>query len=129
MQFKLETQDPQMSGEGSQRLLKTDRILKREEFLRVYEEGRKVHARYFTAFILPNDVDKPRLGITVTRKTGNSVERNRARRLVREAFRKTRWIAPIGVDIVINAKRLLVDAKSREVEREFVAFWERMLGQ
>ena len=118
-----------MPGAGSQRLLKTDRILKREEFIRVYEQGRKVQARYFTAFILPNRVDRPRLGITVTRKTGNSVERNRVRRLVREAFRKTRWIAPIGVDIVINAKRQLVDAESRDVEREFVAFWERMLGE
>ena len=63
---------------------KTDRILKRADFRRVYEEGQKFQARCFTAFVLPGSGERSRIGITATRKNGNAVERNRARRMVRE---------------------------------------------
>jgi ribonuclease P protein component len=111
--------------EVSQKFPKSDRILKREGFRRVYEQGLKVQSKYFTAFVAANQIDKPRIGITVTRKIGNSVERNRARRLLREAFRKNKWLAPKGVDIVINVKRSLVEAGYREVEAELVALLKR----
>ena len=113
-------------GEVSEQFLKTDRILKRDSFRRVYEKGRKIQARYFTAFVLSGSGSQPRLGITATRKTGNSVERNRARRLVREAFRRNKWLVPPGVDIVINVKRPLVEAVYQDVEGDFIAFLERM---
>jgi len=108
-----------------QKFPKSDRILKRDVFRRVYEEGRKIHCRYFTAFVLLNPDDRTRIGITTTRKMGNSVERNRARRLVREAFRRNKWIVPAGVDIVINAKRSLVEAAYSDFEVEFVSFLQR----
>jgi ribonuclease P protein component len=104
---------------------KTDRILKRDEFRRVYEQGRKLHAQFFTAFILPSLNERPRIGITTTRKIGNAVERNRARRLLREAFRKNKWLVPAGVDIVINVKRPLVEAAYGDLEGDFIAFLER----
>lgn len=104
---------------------KTDRILKRGTFRRVYENGRKIQHRYFTAFVLTNVAGTVRIGITTTKKIGNSVERNRARRLVREAFRKNKWLAPNGVDIVINVKRQLVDAGYRELEVDFKSFLKR----
>jgi len=108
-----------------QKFPKSDRILKRDVFRRVYEEGRKIHCRYFTAFVLLNPDDRTRIGITTTRKMGNSVERNRARRLVREAFRRNKWIVPAGVDIVINVKRPLVEAHYRDLEGDFIAFLEK----
>ena len=114
-----------MMSEASEKFPKTDRILKRDLFRRVYEQGRKLQARYFTAFVLPNSGERARLGITTTRKIGNSVERNRARRLVREAFRKNKWLVPRGVDIVINVKRPLVEAHYRDLEGDFIAFLER----
>ncbi|HSE35890.1 MAG TPA: ribonuclease P protein component [Blastocatellia bacterium] len=101
---------------------KTDRILKRDVFRRVYEEGRKTQFKYFTAFVLPKQTDGTRIGITTTRKMGNSVERNRARRLVREAFRRNKWLVPQGVDIVINAKRSLAEAAYSDFESEFITF-------
>ena len=104
---------------------KTDRILKRDHFKRVYEEGRKIQARHFTAFVLPNSGGQARIGITATRKMGNSVERNRARRLVREVFRKNKWLVTHGVDIVINVKRSLAKASYRDLEGDFVTFLER----
>jgi ribonuclease P protein component len=111
--------------EISQKFPKSDRILKRDVFRRVYEEGRKIHCRYFTAFVLVSQEDRARIGITTTRKMGNSVERNRARRLVREAFRRNKWIVPNGLDIVINAKRSLVEAAYSDFEVEFVSFLQR----
>jgi ribonuclease P protein component len=107
------------------KFLKTDRILKRDEFRRVYEQGRKLQGRYFTAFVMVSERERPRLGITTTRKIGNAVERNRARRLLREAFRKNKWLVPAGVDIVINVKRPLVEAAYGDLEGDFVAFLAR----
>jgi ribonuclease P protein component len=115
-----------MSGEASAKFPKSDRILKRDVFRRVYEEGRKLQFSYFTAFVLPKKTPQPRIGITTTRKTGNSVQRNRARRLVREAFRKNKWLVPHGVDIVINVKQALVGAVYTEFENEFITFLQRV---
>ncbi|HSB11742.1 MAG TPA: ribonuclease P protein component [Blastocatellia bacterium] len=112
-------------NEASAKFSKSDRILARDLFRRVYEDGRKVQCKYFTAFVLENETERPRLGITATRKIGNSVERNRARRLVREAFRRNKWLAPNGVDIVINVRRSMVEAGYQELEKEFVSFLER----
>lgn len=112
-------------AEASGKFPKTDRILKRDLFRRVYQQGRKIHFRHFTAFVLTKDDNGPRIGITATRKIGNSVERNRARRLVREAFRKNKWLVPTGVDIVINVKRPLVEAHYRDIEGEFITFLQR----
>jgi ribonuclease P protein component len=114
-----------MAGEVSEKFPKTDRILKRDVFRRVYEQGRKMQFRYFTAFVLEKQAEPARIGITATRKFGNSVERNRARRLVREAFRKNKWLVPNRVDIVINVKRSLMGAAYRELEGEFIRFLQR----
>jgi ribonuclease P protein component len=112
--------------EASEAFPKSSRILARPLFKRAYEGGRKMHAKYFTAFVLPNSVEQARIGITATRKVGGSVERNRARRLVREVFRKNKWLVPPGVDIVINVKKPLVEASYRDLEGDFVAFLERV---
>ena len=58
---------------------KTERVLKRGEFRAIYDGGRKIQARHFTAFVRRQENGPSRLGITSTRKVGNSVERNRAR--------------------------------------------------
>lgn len=115
-------------GEVSESFPKTDRILKRDRFRRVYEQGRKFQARYFTAFILAQPGAASRIGLTATRKIGNSVERNRARRLLRTAFRKNKWLVPPGVDIVINVKRPLVEATYREIEGDFINFLARAVN-
>jgi len=112
-------------SEVSEKFPKTDRILQRNVFRHVYDEGRKIQFKYFTAFVLAEQAGTGRIGITATRKMGNSVERNRARRLVREAFRKNKWLVPPGVDIVINVKRSLVKAGYRDFEGEFITFLQR----
>src|SRR5262249_10520060 len=104
---------------------KQDRILNRQIFRRVYEQGHKFRAEYFTAFVLPNSEKRSRVGITATRKSGNAVERNRSRRLVREVFRKNKWRVPSAVDIVINVKSSMAEARYDDIEKDFVRFLER----
>jgi len=94
---------------------KSARLLKRADFLRVYENGRRHFGSHMTFFYLdrkateaakevPN-AERPRVGLTVSRALGNSVARNRIRRRVREAVRMN--LASLGrvVDVVINPKR------------------------
>ena len=116
-------------SDASEKFPKSDRILKRDRFLEVYDSGRKIQATYFTAFVLLNQSEKPRIGITATRKIGNSVERNRARRLVREAFRKNKGLLPNGVDIVINVKRRLNDASYGALEGDLITFLKKVGDQ
>lgn len=96
-----------------------DRIRKRREYQRVYDQGRKVFSRNFTLFLLENDLRRPRLGITATRRVGGAVQRNRAKRLLREWFRKVRQDLP-AVDLVVNVKeglhRLTLEGLSSELE-------------
>ena len=108
-----------------QRFPKSDRILKRQAFRRVYDAGKKIQTRFFTAFVLPNSQEQSRIGITATRKTGNSVQRNRMRRRVRELYRRNKWRVPPGIDIVINVKDGLARAGYDEIEKDFAKLWER----
>jgi ribonuclease P protein component len=77
--------------------------------------------------VLGNQAQEPRLGITVTRKIGNSVHRNRSRRLAREVFRKNKWRVPPGIDIVINVKKDLSEAGFELLEKDFLGFLERSM--
>ena len=102
-----------------------ERIRRRAEFQRVYAQGRRVQGRYATLFVLPNQLLVGRLGIAATRKLGGSVQRNRAKRLIREVFRRNK-IAP-GYDIVVVPKRELLDAGLTVLEADYRTILERRL--
>jgi ribonuclease P protein component len=105
--------------------------MRRADFLRVSELGRRVDARYFLILVLdrgaaeaaaPDEDPVPRLGITVTRRVGKAVRRNRIKRLVREWFRSSQerlrgaWQ---GYDLVVIAKREIPETlKLAEVKRD-----------
>ena len=63
-------------------LTKADRILKRREFIALSKSGRRIQTEYFIAIFSPARFNRSRLGVTVTKKVGNAVERNRIKRLV-----------------------------------------------
>lgn len=84
---------------------------KRADFKRAYDEGSKVVMRPFVLFARANGLAHARLGVTATRKLGPAVVRNRARRLVREAFRQCRTTLPGGHDLVVVARPALLDMK------------------
>ena len=101
----------------SEGLPRSGRIQKRADFLRAYENGTKTHGRFVVVFVLGNERDEARFGVTVTKKFGNAVVRNRAKRWVREVFRRVRL--PLGistkkVDIVVNVKPSATDVEFRD---------------
>ena len=107
---------------------RSERIRRRVDYQRVYDQGTKVHGRSFTLFQLPNGLPQGRLGIAATRKLGNAVTRNRAKRLVREIFRRNKvapGVAVVGLDIVIVPRRELLSTSLVALEREFRSSLQR----
>lgn len=92
------------------------------EFRAVYEGGRRFDGRLMTAFVLANPLEQHRLGITASRKMSRlAVKRNRAKRLLREAFRLTGGeLAGLKnrYDWVFNTRRLIIEAKAEAVATE-----------
>ena len=109
-----------MSGQA---LPAAERIRRRPEFERVYSAGAKVHGRFMTVFVLPNGGSVPRLGVAATRKIGLSVDRNRAKRLAREVFRRHKMAA--GLDIVVVPRREMLDAPFASLEADYHATLQR----
>ena len=99
------------------------RIRRRPEFERVYNEGMRIRGRFMTVFVLPNGGEVPRFGVAATRKLGSAVERNRAKRLSREMFRRHKLAA--GLDIVIVPRREMLDAPFSILESDYRAALER----
>jgi len=95
-----------------------ERIRRRVDFKRIYDRGNKSHGRFLTLFAFPNGLAHARLGVAATRKLGNAVVRNRAKRLIRDVFRRNKP-AP-GFDIVIVAKRDLLDAPLASLDAEYL---------
>src|SRR5262245_21057475 len=71
------------------------------DFKRVYDRRRSVSTEVLIVYAAPNDLPHNRLGLSVSRKYGGAVKRNRARRLFREAYRLTRHQMPTGLDLVV----------------------------
>jgi ribonuclease P protein component len=86
------------------RLRPTDRLRSPTDFKRVYETGRSAGDGCMVVYVCRNDLGRTRLGMSVSRKVGGAVERNKWKRHVREAFRLNRNELPTGLDVVAVAR-------------------------
>ncbi len=84
---------------------KADRIRKHSEFLHLAKFGKKTQTRYFIAIFAPGTQKRTRLGMTVSKKVGQAVIRNRTKRFIKEFFRFNRHHLPGIWDINIIAKK------------------------
>jgi ribonuclease P protein component len=107
----------------SETLPKRRRLRARAEFQIVYSQGQRYDGRLLAAFLRSNDAAEHRLGVTASTKAiGNSVNRNRAKRLLREVFRRsTAQLTDLRqtYDWVLNAKRSLLVSDEEQRFREF----------
>jgi ribonuclease P protein component len=106
---------------------KSRRLRRRREFLSVQSSGSRITLPSCIVLLQPRLDDEPaRLGITVTRKFGNAVARNRAKRLFRELFRRSPELFPSGIDLVVIPKNPGNDAEGRYASHsELLSEWQK----
>jgi ribonuclease P protein component len=94
-----------------------ERVRRHSDFQQVYTQGTRIRSRYATLYVLASNRNIGRLGVAATRKLGGAVQRNRAKRLIREIFRRNK-IAP-GFDLVVVPKREMLDAGLTALEADY----------
>lgn len=124
--------EPNVIG-GEARLPRSFRVTKRFEYRRVQREASKFHSPHFLFLVAEQRpaLLRARIGLTVTKRVGCAVERNRVRRLLREVFRHHKASFPMNYDIVVIAKDGAPKLTFAEVENELsiaTATMHRKLG-
>lgn len=108
-----------MSATVRLRFPRSMRISAHAEFRRVMTRGMRGGDQWLQIWVLPNDLDHPRLGVIVGKRHGNAVVRNRLKRLLREAFRLSQARLPAGYDLACAprfAEKLTLERAIRSME-------------
>lgn len=97
----------------------TERLLKKWEFQKVFAENKNYNGRYLTVHILLDQTSR-KIGVLTARKIGIAVKRNRAKRLIREAYRLNKHLFLNNVHIIVIAKQEINGLKYKDVEEDFL---------
>lgn len=100
-------------------LPKERRVRRRSEFDAVFAGGSKRHGRLMSVTAVASAAPAARLGIAASRRIGGAVVRNRAKRRIREVFRRVEWQP--AVDVVVTPRRELIDAPIDDIRAELVS--------
>ena len=93
-----------------------DSLKKNSDFQNVYANGKSMANKYLVMYVLSNDLSINRLGISVSKKVGNSVVRHHLTRLIRESYRLNSSMFNSGLDMVVIARVSAKDRGMREIE-------------
>ena len=94
----------------------SESLKKNHQFQFVYKYGKSYANKYLVMYIKENGLGKNRLGISVSKKVGNSVVRHRVTRLIRESYRLHENVFNSGLDIVVVARANAASASYHEIE-------------
>ena len=106
-------------------MLKKNVLRKNSEFSAVYNKGKSVGDRYVVLFYRLNGLPYNRTGFLASKKVGNSVVRNRAKRLMKESYRTIEGSLPEGYDFIIIARNTICGKKCAEVEKSLNSAFRR----
>lgn len=107
---------------------KTDKILDRSEFVKLSKQGKKVQDHYFVVLFMTGVSPCSRMGITVSKRVGNAVERNRLKRLIREWFRMNKSSAGKIYDVNIIARKTAAGLTYCQVVESLEKLFDRLRG-
>lgn len=94
----------------------SESLKKNEDFRSVYHSGKSYANKYLVMYVVENHQNRNRLGISVSKKVGNSIVRHRVTRLVRESYRLHEDIFNSGLDIVVVARNSAQAVRYAEIE-------------
>lgn len=94
----------------------SESLKKNSDFQKVYRQGKSYANRYLVMYVLENNTEGNRLGISVSKKVGNSVIRHHLTRLIRESYRLHEDMFNNGLDIVVIARSTARDISYHETE-------------
>jgi ribonuclease P protein component len=97
-----------------------ERIRKKKDFLVLYKKGYRYKSKYFNLIGLSNALPYSRAGVVASRKVGNAVARNRAKRWMRELFRRNKDLLEYPVDLLIVASAAMKEATWTELEEQYL---------
>ena len=98
----------------------SESLKKNKDFQYIYRKGKSYANKYLVMYVLENGTSQNRLGISVSKKVGNSVVRHRVTRLIRESYRLNERSFRQGLDIVVVARPNAKDKSYQEIESAFM---------
>ncbi len=106
-------------------MLKPTVLRRDKDFSSIYNKGKSVGDRFIVLFFKKNNLEYSRTAFLASKKVGNAVKRNRARRLMKECYKKIEDKLPIGYDFIIISRNTINDAHLLDVQKSMHSAFRR----